>query len=68
MNIDTKFLTPFQKKALVDGAKAGNEPEEREIYNEFDRLESRIRQLELALSLAITQANSSRYQENHYFN
>lgn len=52
----TEFLSPIEKGQLLEKAAQGNKAAIRAILNEFDRLESRVKDLELAASIVIDKA------------
>ena len=54
----TIFLTPIQKQNLLKSAIDGDP---NKLYNEIDRLERRIRQLELGIEVSINKINSDTY-------
>jgi len=61
----TEFLTPRQKQLLIEGV---NEEDKKELYRELDRLENRIRQLELSIENLEFAFNKTVYTRNKYFN
>ena len=53
MSHQTFFIEPFKKHLIINELKKGSKDAENLIHEEFDRLENRIKNLELGLSVAI---------------
>lgn len=54
---NTIFIEPFTKHLLIQELKNGNDKAEELIHQEFDRLENRIKSLELGLSVSLDKFN-----------
>lgn len=52
MNNKTQFLAPTTKLMIVSGVKQDKKGFEKMLYDEMDRLENRIRNLELKIEFA----------------
>lgn len=62
--MNTEFLSVAQKMKIMAGLKSGEPKKYIEImFSEIDRLECRIRNLEVACELSASKLNSTTYQK-----